>query len=150
MPIFVNETEIDDHAVFSEMQYHRAGSMEQARDAAAQALVIRELLRQEAVRQGLSQPTDTEEAVDAALMALIEEEVSAPVATTEFCRTYYEHNKPRFTVSDASSSVLPFEMVEEKIRDYLQTRSIREGVRSYILSLADGARICGFDLAGSL
>lgn len=150
MPIFVNETEIDDHAVFSEMQYHSAATMEQARDAAAQALVIRELLRQEAVRRGLSRPEDAGDVLDAALMALIEEEVSTPPATTEFCRTYYEHNKPRFTVSDASSSVLPFEMVEDKIRDYLQTRSVREGVRSYILSLADGARISGFDFAGSL
>ncbi|MCR9215480.1 MAG: hypothetical protein NXI13_17345 [Proteobacteria bacterium] len=150
MPIFINDIEIDDNTVFSEMQYHSADSMEQARDAAAQALVVRELLRQEAVRRGLSHPDDADEALDAALMALIEDEVSVPPATTEFCRTYYEHNTPRFTVSDASSSVLPFEMVEDKIRDYLQTRSVREGVRSYILNLAESARISGFDLAGSL
>lgn len=47
MPIFINETEIEDDAIFSEMQYHPADDMEQARDAAAQALVVRELLKQE-------------------------------------------------------------------------------------------------------
>ena len=46
MPVFVNDTEIDDNTVFSEMQYHSAPSMEEARDAAAQALVVKELLRQ--------------------------------------------------------------------------------------------------------
>ena len=85
MPVFVNDTEIDDNTVFSEMQYHSAPSMEEARDAAAQALVVKELL--------------------------------------------------------------PFDMVEERIRDYLHTRSIREGIRSYILHLAESARIFGFDIS---
>lgn len=150
MPIFINETEIDDDAVFSEMQYHSAPSMEQARDAAAQALVVRELLRQEAFRQGLSDPQDANETLDTALMQLVEKEVVAPAAGLDACRTYYDQNSQRFRVSDASGVILPFETVEEKIRDYLHTRSIREGVRSYILHLAGTARIAGFDLAGSL
>ncbi|USG62523.1 hypothetical protein NBZ79_05990 [Sneathiella marina] len=150
MPIFINDTEIDDNAVFSEMQYHSAPSMEQARDAAAQALTIRELLRQEASRQGLSDRDDTEEALDKVLMQLVEKEVVTPAAGLDACRTYYEQNSQRFRVSDAGGAILPFEAVEEKIRDYLHTRSIREGVRSYILHLAETARIAGFDLAGSL
>ncbi|PHR02395.1 MAG: hypothetical protein COB29_13935, partial [Sulfitobacter sp.] len=133
MPIFVNETEIDDNAVFSEMQYHRGENMEAARDTAAQALVVRELLRQEAARQGIDGATGSDEALDGALMALVENEVSVPAATSEFCKTYYRKNKDRFRASDASSSVLPFEMVEDNIRDYLHTQSTREGVRSYIL-----------------
>ena len=150
MPVFINETEIDDDAIFSEMQYHPADQQEQARDAAAQALVVRELLRQEAERQGLDGMKGDVAAQEAALMALVEKEVVVPPATTEFCRTYYEQNKERFKASDASSSVLPFEMVEDKICNYLQTRSVREGIRSYVLSLAQKSRIVGFDLAGSL
>jgi len=150
MPIFINEAEIDDDTVFSEMQYHSAETMEQARDAAAQALVVRELLRQEAVKRGLGKPEDADEALDAALMALIEKEVSVPPATADYCKNYYDQNKARFRASDASNAFLPFELVEDKIRDYLHTRSIREGIRSYVLNLAEGARISGFDLAGSL
>jgi len=150
MPIIVNETEINDDTVFSEMQYHPADQMEDARDAAAQALVVRELLKQEAARQGIDGATGTDEDLDAALMALVEKEVVAPAATSEHCRTYYEQNKDKFLASDASSSVIPFDMVEDKIRDYLHTRSIREGIRAYVLNLAGDAHISGFDLAASL
>lgn len=150
MPIFINETEIEDDAIFSEMQYHRADNMELARDAASQALVVRELLKQEAVRQKLDGIGEDADAVDAALMQLVEKEVSVPSASAEFCRTYYEQNKEKFRTSDASSAILPFEMVEEKISNYLQTRSVREGIRAYVLSLARNAHITGFDLAGSL
>jgi hypothetical protein len=151
MPIFVNETEIDDDTVFSEMQYHPADKMDEARDAAAQALVIRELLRQEADRQGMADlANENEDALDTVLMTLVEKEVAVPAATSDYCQTYYEQNKERFRASDASSAILPFNMVEDKIRDYLQTRSTREGIRSYILSLAQNARITGFDLASSL
>lgn len=150
MPIFINETEIEDDAIFSEMQYHPADDMEQARDAAAQALVVRELLKQEAQRQNLDGIGGDVDAMDAALMQLVEKEVAIPEATTEFCRTYYEQNKERFRASDASSAILPFDMVEDKICNYLQTRSVREGIRAYVLNLAREARITGFDLAGSL
>ena len=147
MPVFVNDTEIDDNTVFSEMQYHSAPSMEEARDAAAQALVVKELLRQEAIKQGLCDPDDTDEALDASLMALIEQEVVTPAASADACRVYYEQNRERFRASDASSAILPFDMVEERIRDSLHTRSIREGIRSYILHLAESARIFGFDIS---
>ena len=150
MPVFVNDTEIDDATVFSEMQYHSARSMEAARDAAAQALVVRELLRQEAIKQGLCTPEEMDEELDTPLMQLIEQEVIAPAATTDACRAYYEQNKQRFRAADANDAILPFEKVEEKIRDYLHTRSIREGIRSYILHLAESARIAGFDLTASL
>ncbi|MCC3306750.1 hypothetical protein [Sneathiella sp. HT1-7] len=150
MPVFVNDTEIDDNAVFSEMQYHSAESMEKARDAAAQALVVRELLRQEAIRQGLGDPDQNDIDLDASLMHLVEKEVTAPSASSDACRAYYQQNKHRFRVSDASNAILPYETVEERIRDYLHTRSVREGIRSYILHLAGSARISGFDLAGSL
>ena len=150
MPIFVNNTEIDDDAIFTEMQYHSAENMEAARNAAAQALVVRALMEEEARKQGLLTKDATEELIDAALMKLVEKDVTAPSATTEFCQTYYKQNKVRFAAKDAPGQFVPFEQVEEKIRDYLHTRSVREGIRGYVLNLADNARIAGFDLAASL
>ena len=37
MPVLVNGVEISDHAIHAELQYHPAGSVEEAREAAAQA-----------------------------------------------------------------------------------------------------------------
>ena len=56
MPAFVNGVEISDHAINAELQYHPAGSVEEAREAAARALVVRELLLQAAARRGIVQP----------------------------------------------------------------------------------------------
>ncbi|GHF22268.1 hypothetical protein GCM10017044_15490 [Kordiimonas sediminis] len=151
MPIYVNQTEIDDNAVFTEMQYHSAENMEEARNAAAQALVVRELMQQEARRLGLLKGERVEEEhIDAALMQLVEEAVAVPEATTDVCRSYYDSNVDRFRTTDADGQVMPFGAVEDKIRDYLHTRSVREGIRSYILNLAENAKITGFDLAASL
>ena len=48
MPVFVNGVEIGDHAINAEVQYHPAGSVEEARAGAARALAVRELLLQAA------------------------------------------------------------------------------------------------------
>ncbi|TNE62766.1 MAG: hypothetical protein EP335_11450 [Alphaproteobacteria bacterium] len=150
MPIFVNKVEITDDAVFREMQYHPAATREQARDDAARALLIRELLRQEAVDKGLLAEGDTGEKLDTAIQKLLEQEVTAPEAGTDVCRRYYEQNIERFPAARGSKLPQPFEAVENRIRDYLQTRSIRHGIQSYLLDLAHKARVAGFDLAASL
>jgi len=54
IPVLVNKVEITDDEVHTEMQHHPAKSVDSARDLASQALVIRELLFQEAVRLKLS------------------------------------------------------------------------------------------------
>jgi peptidyl-prolyl cis-trans isomerase C len=151
MPIFVGETEITDEEVFREMQYHPAPSMEAARDTAAQALVVREILRQEAARKGLA-PEDAGDGGDDdfGLMRLVEQSISVPTATIDVCRHYYDRNPDRFRAADVKGCQVPFEAVEEKIRDYLQARSAREGLRAYVLALAEDTRIAGFDLAASL
>ncbi len=150
MPIIINDVEISDDAIFTEMQYHSAESQEEARDKAGQALVVRELLRQQATRSGKKLDGVDEEDVDNALMGLIESEINVPEATSEVCERYYEQNKARFRAQDATDITLPFSQVEERIRDYLHTRSVREGIRSYVLELAGCSRISGFDLAASL
>lgn len=150
MPLYVNKTEITDDQVFSEMQFHPAASREAARDEAAKALLIRELLRQEAVNQGLADEGADEEQLEAAILQLVETEVSTPEATQEACRRYYDQNIERFSVSEDVRIPQAFEKVEPRIKDYLHTRSVRHGIQSYILDLASRAKIAGFDLAASL
>lgn len=150
MPIFVNKTEISDDDVFKEMQFHPAPNREAARDEAAKALLIRELLRQEAIEKGFLEEDATEEAFDAGIMKLIQAEVTAPEATPEVCRHYYDQNIERFSAADGAKMPLPFGEVEARIRDYLHTRSIRHGIQSYILDLAGRAKVAGFDLAAAL
>ena len=150
MPVMINGVEISDDAVFNEMQYHPAESAEDAKMAAAQSLVIQELLRQEAGKQGyLSDDAGLEDtdAVEAAVMQLIEAEVTCPEADIQTCRHYYDVNLERFRAVDQPDRVVSFESVADKIRDYLHTQSVREGVRAYVLDLSAKARISGFKFA---
>ncbi len=150
MPIYVNSVEIEDKDVFQEMQYHSAPTQEAALDEAAKALLIRELLRQQAVEKELLAKDASKEEIDAAVMDLVKTEVATPEADEEACRRYYEQNIDRFVASDDPSITLSYEAVEDTILDYLHTRSIRNGIQFYILDLARQARIVGFDLAATL
>ncbi len=150
MPLYVNKVEITDDAVFSEMQHHAAPSREEARDEAAKALLIRELLRQEAVELDLLDDNADDAAIEVAILALMEQKVAAPTATEDACRRYYDQNIHRFTVSETSDIPQPFDTVKGRIENYLHTQSMRHGIQSYILDLSMKARIAGFDLAASL
>lgn len=94
MSLAVNGIVIPDDAVHAEMQYHPAADLDAARRAAAEALVVRRLLIDEARRQGL--PGDD----DALIAALIEEEVSVPDPDETTCRRYFEANRKRFRSPD--------------------------------------------------
>lgn len=147
MPIFVNNVEITDDEVYREMQHHPAPSVDAARDEAARALVVRELLRQAADgdMQGAARGSDDEEA---AISRLIDREVRIPLADEPACRRYYEHNTAHF--KDAKTGqLLSFDLVEGHIRDYLYARSFHAGLAQYISILAERAKIVGFRLTES-
>lgn len=91
--IRVNEVEIGAAASAAEMQYHPAPSAEEAQRAAAEALVVRELLRQEARARGFGDG-------EAAIEALLESAVSVPEPDEASCRRYYEGNRRRFRSPD--------------------------------------------------
>lgn len=86
----VNGVAIGDNDIAAEMQYHPAASPEAARAAAAQALVVRELLRQEAGRLGFD-PGDAE-----ALDRLLAAHISIPTPDEASGRRYYDANRQRF------------------------------------------------------
>jgi peptidyl-prolyl cis-trans isomerase C len=108
VPAFVNGVEISDYAINAELQYHPAGSVEEARQAATRALVVRELLLQTAAQRGIVQPdplgegqADERETDDEALIrTLIAREVSTPEPDEASCRRFYDQNLKRFRSAD--------------------------------------------------
>lgn len=91
MTIAVNGTEIAESAIDAEVQYHPANSFDAARRAAAEALVVREVLLDETRRLGITSRTD-----EAAIAALLHAAVTSPMPDDETCRRYYDNNRRRF------------------------------------------------------
>jgi peptidyl-prolyl cis-trans isomerase C len=104
--ISVNGVVIPHDAVAREVQHHPESSPVRAWQQAARALVVRELLLQEARRQGLTaEPlTDDEgrrETEDESLIrALVAREVGVPEPDEEACHRYYDRNRRRFRSAD--------------------------------------------------
>jgi len=102
----VNGVEIDPEEIAREIQHHPAPSGETAWQAAARALALRELLLQEARRQGVSVTPDEDEAgrvetdEDALVRALLEQQLELTPVTAEECRRYYEGQLHRFRTPD--------------------------------------------------
>lgn len=101
-PIRVNGIEITEEAVRTEAQNHPADTPAGAFFSAARALVVQQLLIQEAARLGIAPAGEIlgdgkrETAQDAAIRVLLEREVTTPRADTEACRRYYEANRQKF------------------------------------------------------
>jgi peptidyl-prolyl cis-trans isomerase C len=97
MKITVNDAVIDEREIARETQYHPAKTLEEARRKAAEALVVRELLLQEARRLNIEIPGKPEEA---RIEALIASEVKTPRADAQTCRRYYDTHLDRFRSPD--------------------------------------------------
>jgi peptidyl-prolyl cis-trans isomerase C len=104
--ISINGVVIPHDAVAREVQHHPESTPVRAWQQAARALAVRELLLQEARRQGLKAEPGTDgegrrETDEEALMrALIAREVRVPEPDEEDCRRYYDHNRSRFRSAD--------------------------------------------------
>lgn len=102
----VNGVEITPEAIAEEIQHHPAPDAETAWIEAARALAIRELLLQEADRQGFSAQPERDEGGrieaddDALVRLLLEQEVEPAEAGPDECRRYYEANRERFQTPD--------------------------------------------------
>jgi peptidyl-prolyl cis-trans isomerase C len=106
MAIRVNGVEVPEQAIAREAQYHSAASLEEARQAAARALVVRELLVQAAARRGLDDSVAPAEGAtrevpeEALIRTLIERDVQVPTADEDTCRRFYETHRERFRSPD--------------------------------------------------
>ena len=94
--VSVNHFVISQDDISREMQYHQAETPEAARYAAAEALVIRELMKQRAECAGISIHTDGKCDEEATFSALIEAEVQVPESAEAECRRFFDNNPQRF------------------------------------------------------
>ena len=103
--ITVNGVAIPRKAIAAEVQNFPAGDAAASWVAATRALVVRELLHQEATRLEIAAEPETdaegrtETAEDAQVRALIAREVRTPSADEAALRRYYEANRRRFVTS---------------------------------------------------
>jgi peptidyl-prolyl cis-trans isomerase C len=101
-PVTVNGVTISRKAIATEVQNFPARNPGEGWNAATRALVIRELLLQEARRVGIQEEQRTDEdgrretEEDAQVRGLIEHEVRLPVADEDTLRRFYESNLRRF------------------------------------------------------
>lgn len=97
MDIRVNNVTIPRSCVLTEMQYHSAESRSQAEQRAGTALVIRELLYQEARRCGIDVPLGGEREPDQdCIDALLQRALPVPAVDEAACRGFYAANRERF------------------------------------------------------
>jgi peptidyl-prolyl cis-trans isomerase C len=102
----VNGVAIARDAIAREVQHYPAHTPLESWKAAARALVVRELLLQEARRLAVEDAplSDAdgrrETAEEAAVRAVVAREVRTPSADVATCRRYYEQNRQRFRSSD--------------------------------------------------
>ena len=100
--ISVNGVVVPHDAIARETQNHAAQSPAAAWQAAATALVVRELLLQEADRLGVVAAPECDDkgrretAEEAKIRALIEREVVTPEPDEESCRRFYDRNRSKF------------------------------------------------------
>ncbi|MCA0401590.1 MAG: peptidylprolyl isomerase [Proteobacteria bacterium] len=100
--VSVNGINIPRGDIARETQNHEAKTPIEAWKKAARALAIRELLRQESERLAIVAEPQVdadgrrETAGEAAMRALIDQEVKVPVADEETCRRYYMQNSSKF------------------------------------------------------
>ncbi len=101
--VSVNGVVIAETDIMEEAQNHPAENPGKALRAAAQALVVKQLLLQRARTLGLRAApqndadgrAETEE--DALIRMVTEQEMSVPVSTEDECLRYYQNNKNRFS-----------------------------------------------------
>ena len=94
--IRVDGAEIPETAIAAEIQFHPAGSRQAAWHDAAQALVVRRLLRAEAERRGFE--ADNEEG---AVARLLDADITVPEADEATCRRWHAANRARLMSPEA-------------------------------------------------
>jgi hypothetical protein len=144
MSIFVNKVEITEAEVGQEMQYHPAPTQERAWQMAAQSLVVRQLLLQQAANSGL----DIEEPEESLIDRLLQQDVTVPEADEATCLRFYDTHPDSF-MDDESGKRLTFDQAQAPIRDYLHTKAMRMAVAEYIKALSHSAEIEGYELSES-
>jgi peptidyl-prolyl cis-trans isomerase C len=93
--ISVNGVRIDENDLANELQYHRHSQFSSVLQQAGQALVIRQLLLQQASKSGFAVGAENEEAV---IQQLLENAVVCAEPNEDDCRRYFDNNPDKFKV----------------------------------------------------
>jgi len=129
-PIMVNGVKIEFAAIGAETQLHPAKTPGQAYKEAVRALIVRELLVQEAAAKNIvAKPEQYDQghreiADDAAIRQLLELEIKTPKADEAACKTYYEANKNKFsseTIYEAKHILFAAPLSDKKARNEAKT-----------------------------
>jgi peptidyl-prolyl cis-trans isomerase C len=147
----VNGVTIPRDVIAREVQHHPSRTPAASWQAAARALVVRELLLQEARRLAIeAEPLADadgrrETAEEAAVRALVAREVCTPSADMAECRRYYEQNRRRFRSSDIYEAAhILFAASKADAPHYAQARAAAEAtlavLREHPEQFADLAR----------
>lgn len=137
--VSVNGVSIARDEIVREMQHHPAGKPIAAWQQAARALVIRELLMQEARRldiasQPLTQDGRRETDEEAIMRGLIDREVMVPQADDETCRRYYERHASQFRSPDIYEAAhILFAAVPTDKDAFAAARAEAEGVLAAVV-----------------
>ncbi|WP_420590088.1 peptidylprolyl isomerase [Bacterioplanoides sp.] len=97
--ILVNDTAINEAQILAEMQYHPADNQRDATIAAAEALVIVELLKQRCEQLDIKNEDGSELTDDQMLAELMQREVQVPAISDEECQRYFTANPDKFITS---------------------------------------------------
>lgn len=97
--ITVDGIAISQAQINEEVQYHPADKLMDAKHEAMQALVVRELLLQEAVRQGLCDRDGAITKADDVIEQLLSTEIKVPEPDDVSCSRYFENNQRRFATA---------------------------------------------------
>ena len=125
-PISVNGSEISFEAIDAETQLHPADTPGEAYRDAVHALIVRELLIQEAAEKKITaepqmiEPGKREVEEDAAIRVLLEQEIDTPAADENACKRYYEANRNKFrspTIYEASHILIAAPTTDKKARE---------------------------------
>lgn len=129
----VNGIAIPRDTIAREVQHHPARTPAESLKAAARALVIRELLLQEAHRLGIeAEPLvdadgRRETAEEAAIRTLVDREIRTPTADEATCRRYYEQNRQAFHSPDIYEAThILFAASKADAKAYTQARAAAE------------------------
>ncbi|VAV90089.1 hypothetical protein MNBD_ALPHA02-2263 [hydrothermal vent metagenome] len=146
MPVFVNKKEISDDQVHAEMINHPADSLDAARLEAARALVVRQLLLEDAAARELIPAKDidslSEEQTEAIIQQLLDQVITTPKADADTCARYYDQHKDRFR-DKKTEEILPFDLVRPHIVQYLEDKAYHAAFHAYLDQLMATAEIVG-------
>lgn len=145
--LHVGEVPIDEGRIAQEMQHHPDADPKHSRRAAAEALVVRELLRLECERLGLDSAAEAvagETAEEAAIRLLIDQEIPVPPYDPQAARRWFEQNTAQLREPDRIRLrhillAAPADDIDERLKARTQGESLIAELQQYPERFSDFA-----------